>query len=133
MKKWIDLAAHLLLGLVFFVFGLNKFMNFLPQPEIDPAAGAFFGALADTGYFMTVLATVEVVAGAMLLARRFVPLALVLLAPVVVHILLFHLFLAPSGTPMAVVLVVLEAYLGFVVHRASFRSVLAAKPTSRLV
>ena len=129
MKKWIDLVAHLILGLIFFLFGLDKFLNFLPQPELEPAAGAFFGALAETGYFLKLLATVEVIAGTWLLMRRFVPLALVMLAPVVVNILFFHLFLSPAGLPIALVVVVLEAYLGFWVYRRNFGPVLAAKPS----
>ena len=70
---------------------------------------------------------VEVVAGLLLLIRKFAPLALVLLAPVVVHILLFHLFLAPDpvGTAIAVLVFVLEAYLGFVVYKDRFAPVLA--------
>lgn len=130
MKRWIDLAAHLVLGLVFFVFGLNGFLQFLPIPELPEAAGKLMGALAETGYFFPVLKLTEVVAGALLLIRRFVPLALVLLAPIVVQIFLFHAVLTPGveNLVLPVVLVALEAYLGFVVYRDSFRSVLAAKP-----
>lgn len=128
MRKWIDLGAQLILGLIFFVFGLNKFLHFMAPPELPADAGAFMGALVDSGYFFSMLAVVEIVGGALLLVRRFVPLALLLLAPVVVNILAFHLALAPSGLPIAVVLVALEGYLGFVVHRDSFRHVLAATP-----
>lgn len=128
MKKWIDLVAHLILGLIFFLFGLDKFLHYLPQPDLEPEAAAFFGALADTGYFSKLLATVEVIAGALLLMRRFVPLGLVMLAPVVVNILFFHLFLSPSGLPIAAVVVVLEAYLGFGVYRTNFGPVFAARP-----
>lgn len=128
MRKWTDLGAHVLLGLIFFVFGLNKFLHFMPPPELPAEAGAFMGALQDTGYFFPMLAIVEVVSGALLLARRFVPLALVLLAPVVVNILVFHLALAPSGLPIALVVVLLEAYLGLVTYRSSFGEVLAAQP-----
>ena len=130
MRKWIDLAAHVLLGLIFFVFGLNGFLEFLPMPPLPEPAGNFMGALAATGYFFPVLKLVEVVAGALLLARRFVPLALVLLAPVVVQIFLFHAILTPGveNLVLPLVIVALEAYLGFVVYKDSFRTVLAAKP-----
>ena len=76
------------------------------------------------------LKIVETVSGLLLLVRLFSPLALVLLAPVIVQILLFHLFLDPAGLPLAAVLVLLEAYLGFVVYRDAFKGVLAAKPQS---
>ena len=71
------------------------------------------------------LKVVEVVCGALLLAGRFVPLALALLAPVVVQILPFHIALEPVGTPMAVLLVLLTGYLGFVGYRSRCQSVLA--------
>ena len=102
MKAKIDMLAQALLGLVFFVFGLNGFFQFLPMPEMGEAAGAYFGGLAATGYFLPVLKIVETVCGLLLLLRLFSPLALVLLAPVVVQILLFHAFLDPAGLPMAI-------------------------------
>ena len=111
-------------GLIFFVFGLNGFLEFLPMPDMDGKAAAYMQALNETGFFFPVLKIVEILGGALLLVRRLSALALVLLAPVVVQILLFHLFLAPDGLPMAVVLVALEGYLGFVVHRAAFKGVL---------
>ena len=83
------------------------------------------GALAASGYCFPVLKVVEVVCGALLLAGRFVPLALVLLAPVVVQILPFQIALEPAGTPMAVLSVLLTGYLGFVGYRSSFQSVLS--------
>jgi uncharacterized membrane protein YphA (DoxX/SURF4 family) len=127
MLKYVDIAAHILLGLVFAVFGLGGLFHLFPQPELNQEAAMYMSGLVSTGYFMTLLKVVEAIGGILLLTRRWVPLALVLLAPVVVHIFLFHAFLAPEGLPMAVALVVLEAYLGFVVYRKSFKTVLAAK------
>ena len=109
---------------MFFVFGLNGFLNFLPMPELGGAAGEFFAGLGAAGYFFPVLKAVETVCGALLLIRRFVPLALVLLAPIVVQIFLFHAFLDAAGLPMAIVLIALQAYLGFGVHGAAFKGVL---------
>ena len=128
MKAKIDMVAQALLGLVFFVFGLNGFLQFLPMPEMGEAAGAYFQGLAGTGYFLPVLEVVEVVCGLLLLVRLFSPLALVLLAPVVVQILLFHIFLDPAGLPMAIVITLLEAYLGFGVYRDAFARFLQPKP-----
>jgi hypothetical protein len=127
MKSKIDIGVQILLGLIFFVFGLNGFLQFIPMPELPEKAGDFMRALAASGYFFPVLKTVETVAGLLLLVRRFSALALVLLAPVVVQIFLFHAFLEPTGLPLPIVIVLLEGYLGFFVYRASFARVLSKK------
>ncbi|AKT40515.1 hypothetical protein [Chondromyces crocatus] len=119
-------AARILLGLIFFVFGLNGFLNFLPpQPPPPEAAGAFLGGLASAGYMFPLIKGTEVLAGLALLGNRFVPLALTLLAPVIVNIAAFHVFLAP-GYAMVVALLGLELFLAWS-YRDSFRGVLAAK------
>ncbi len=105
------LGARILLGLVFVVFGLNGLFNFMPTPEMPPAAGAFVGAMMATGFLWPLLKVVEVVAGAMLLAGKWVPLALAMLAVPVVSILGFHLFLAPGGLVMGAAVFVLWALL----------------------
>jgi hypothetical protein len=92
-------------------------------PELPEPAGRFLGALAETGYLLYLVKGIEVVAGFLLLIRKFSALALLLLAPGVVNIFLFHAFLAPGGLPLAILVVLLEAYLGFVVHFDRFRSV----------
>ncbi len=131
MKPKIDIALQALLGLVFFVFGLNGFLNFLPAPEPSDEAAALLSGLLAAPYFFPVLKIVETVAGLLLLIRYFSALALVLLAPIVVRIFLFHAFLDPAGLMLAIVLVALEAYLGFVVYRETFRPVLSPKPVSQ--
>ena len=128
MRAKLDIAAHVILGLIFFVFGLNGFLNFLPMPELTGDAGSFFQGLMAAPYFLPLLKVVEVLAGVMLLFRRFVPLALILLAPIVVQIFMFHAMLAPEGLPLPIVIVLLEGYLGFNVYRDSFRTVLQARP-----
>ena len=98
--------ARVLLGLIFFVFGLNGFLNFIPQPpkESMPAGlVAFSEAMMKTGYLFQLIKGTEVLVGALLLLNRFVPLALTILAPVIVNIVAIHAFLAPSGVGMAVV------------------------------
>ena len=129
MKRFLPTAARLVLGVVFVVFGLNGFLGFLPQPPVPEAAGAFLGALAQAGYVFPLVKAIEVAAGLMLLSNRFVPFALVLLAPIVVNIVAFHFLLAP---PNALTLVVLfgEAYLGWA-YRAHFRSLFSreARPS----
>lgn len=117
-------GARILLGLIFFVFGLNGFLGFMPQPPQPPEAGAFLGALAATGYMFPLIKGTEVLAGALLLGNAFVPLALLLLAPIVVNIVAFHLALAPGGMAMVVALVALMAFLAWR-YRAAWRGVLA--------
>lgn len=118
--------ARTLLGLVFFVFGLNGFLNFMPMPPPPAPAGQLLGALAATGYMFPLIKGTEVVAGALLLANRRVPLALVLLAPVIVNIVAFHLFLAPGSYGMLALIVGLEVYLAWA-YRGSFAGVLQAR------
>lgn len=113
MKSKINIGLQAFLGLAFLVFGLNKFIGFLPPPELTEQAGAFFGALASTGYMITLVALVEIATGALLLARKFSALALVLLAPLSVNIVLFHLVLDPAGGVPAYVLAGLNLYLLF--------------------
>lgn len=121
-------AARIVLGLVFFVFGLNGFLHFLPQPPMPAAAAGFVGGLVSAPYFIPLLKGTEVLAGLALLSNRFVPLALTLLAPIIVQIALFHTFLAPSAG-MPLLLIATELYLARA-YRDAFRPMLRsdAKP-----
>jgi uncharacterized membrane protein YphA (DoxX/SURF4 family) len=105
--KIVTLIARLLLGLISVVFGLNGFLNFLNMgPPPSGLAGQFIGALALSHYYW-VVAALQVAGGALLLVNRFVPLALVLLGPVIVNIILYHVFLNASGAAFAIVVVIL--------------------------
>ncbi len=118
-------AARIVLGLIFFVFGLNGFLGFIPQPPMEGGAAAFMGALAATGYMFPLIKGTEVVAGLLLLGNRYVPLALVLLAPVVVNIVAFHTVLAPPN-PVTFMIVGLLGFLAWA-YRDSYQGVLSAK------
>ncbi len=120
------LVARLLLGLVFTVFGLNGFVHFIPNMQMPDRAMAFLAAMGATGYMLPLLFATQVVGGALLLVGRFVPLALALLAPVIVNIALFHAFLAPGGIPVAIVVVLLELFLAWT-HRDAFAPMLHAR------
>jgi len=99
--RFIFIAARLLLGLIFFVLGLNGFLFFIPAPaHIPGAAGAFSGAMF-TSHYMWFTSGVQVICGAMLLANQYVPLALVVLGAVLSNILVFHVTMLPSGLPLA--------------------------------
>ena len=105
--KIVTSIARLLLGVIFVVFGLNGFLNFINMgPMPSGLAGQFIGALALSHYFW-VVAALQVAGGALLLVNRYVPLALVLLGPVIVNIVLYHVFLNPSGAGLAIVVVIL--------------------------
>jgi putative oxidoreductase len=115
---WIPTVARLLLGAIFVVFGLNHFLHFIPMPPPEGDAAAFLGALGGSGYLMELVHVIEVVGGLALLGNRFVPLALAVLAPIIVNIVAFHIRYAPSGLPIAVLLLVLECYLAWAYRRA---------------
>jgi uncharacterized membrane protein YphA (DoxX/SURF4 family) len=120
--KIVVLIARLLLGLVFVVFGLNGFLNFLNMgPMPTGLAGQFIAALALSHYFW-VVAALQVIGGALLLVNRFVPLGLVLLGPVIVNIILYHVFLNPSGMLMALVVTILWLIV-FYAHRQYFSGI----------
>lgn len=126
ITRFVPTVARIALGLIFVVFGLNGFLGFLPHPEMPASANAFVGALATTGYMFPLIKGTEVLAGLALLGNRFVPLALVLLAPIVVNIVLFHALLAPGGLGIALAVLALELGLAYA-HRDAFRSVLVAR------
>jgi len=110
--KYVIVIVRVLLGLGFVVFGSNAFFKFMgPPPEMHGQAGAFVTALMSSGY-MYVVAVLQVLGGlCLLLGARFVPLGLTLLGPVIVNILLFHLFMEPKGLLMALVVSALSLFL----------------------
>lgn len=96
------LIARLLLGLIFVVFGLNAFLNFLSAGSMPSGlAGQFIIALV-MSHYVWVVAALQIAGGALLLANRFVPLGLVLLGPIIVNIILYHVFLDPTGIGLAI-------------------------------
>jgi putative oxidoreductase len=115
--KIATLIARILLGLLFLVFGLNGFLHFIPMAPPAGLAGQYMGALFLSHYLVAVF-LLQTIGGALLLANRFVPLALILLGPVLVNILLFHALMAPEGLPVALFATVLWAILFYAVRRA---------------
>ena len=107
------LAARIILGGGMVVFGLNGFLQFLPSPEMPVAGLEFLTALMRTGYFFPLLKFSEIIAGAMVLSGYLLPLGLLILAPILLQILLFHIFLAPGIELIAlpIVFVICELYL----------------------
>jgi len=109
--KYAIIIARVLLGLIFAVFGSNGFLHFIPMPPMQGQPGAFIGALVSSGYIYAI-ATLQVLGGLLLLiGGRFVPLGLTLLGPVIVNIVLYHIFLDTSGLPMAIIISILALFL----------------------
>ncbi len=105
--KVVSMVARILLGLMFLVFGLNKFFNFIPTgPLPGGAAGQFLGALVSTRFIM-VVGVFESVSGVLLLINRYVALALCLLAPVIVNVLLFGVLMSRQALPSGLVVTLL--------------------------
>ena len=123
--KILVIISRLLLGLMFLVFGLNGFLNFIPAPPPSGVAGQYFGALFISHYIVAVFA-LQIAAGVLLLVNRFVPLALAILAPILVNIALFHAFMSPSGFAPAIIAIALWGVL-FVRERGAFSGVFSAK------
>ena len=118
----LTLVARLLLGVLFLVFGLNGFLNFLSMgPPPSGLAGQFIGALFLSHYYW-VIAALQVVAGVLLIVGRYIPLALVLLGPIIVNILLYHIFLMPAGIVLAVVATLLW-FIVFYSYRQYFSGI----------
>ena len=126
--RFFPAIARILMGLPLFVFGLNAFFNFIPQPTtpMPDGAMAFAGALVKSGYMMQLIGATQLVVGACLLTNRFVPLALALFAPFIVNSIAFHTFLEPSGLVMSGVFLALELYLAWT-YRKAYAAMLAAR------
>jgi len=122
------LIARILLGLIFVVFGLNGFLNFIHQPPpTDPNAIHFFTGVASS-HFSYMFFAFQFVAGLLLLSGFFVPLALVILAAELVNILTYHITMDPGGILPGLVSLVLWIVI-FLGYRSAFTPLLAAKPT----
>jgi hypothetical protein len=119
------MVARILLGLAFTVFGLNFFLQFLPQHAPPPDAGTFLAALI-AGKILSIIKPIEIAAGIGLLANRFVPLALTLLAPIEIGILAYHGVFDPSGLPVVAILLALTIYLAWS-YRSAFAPLLRAR------
>ena len=123
-KSTVTLIGRLILGTIFLVMGLNGFLNFLPMPEISQAGMAYMGGLMSAVYFFPLLKIIEITAGVMLLTGNYMRLALILLAPITTHIVLFHFFLDPAGLVIGLVVFGLNLGLGLI-HLDKFQSTLS--------
>ena len=124
----VSTIARYLLGLLFTVFGLNGFFHFLPQPPpTNPLALQYFGAVSASHYLVLIF-LLQLLCGLLLLAGRFVPLALTILAGIITNILLYHVTMDPKGIGPGILVTILWL-LTFVEYRTSFRELLSATPS----
>jgi putative oxidoreductase len=119
------LIARILLGLIFLVFGLNVFFHFIPLQPMSGDVGTLMTLMFQHGWF-TFFGTLYIIGGILLLVGRYVPIGLVLLAPIIVNILLFHLTMAPSGIGPGLVCAVLEIFLIYA-YWPAFRGIFVAQ------
>jgi hypothetical protein len=118
--------VRILLGLGFLVFGLNGFLNFMPVPEDLPQDVVTVTAGLMLGGYMAVVAGTEIIVAVLLLTNCFVPLALALLAPIIVGILTFHIAIALATIGPGIVVLLMELYLAWA-YRGAFRPMLQAR------
>ena len=123
------LIARYLLGILFLTFGLNGFLHFIPQPPPPPGLALDYLMVMIKSHYMVLPFLLQIVGGVLLLSNRFVPLALVLLGPVIVNILMFHALMAPAGLPPGLVAALLWAVVFFRV-RGAFSGIFAVHPAA---
>ena len=125
----VSLVARYLLGLLFTIIGLNGFFHFLPMPPPANPLALQYLTVVTTSHYMVLIFLVQLIAGLLLLANRFVPLALTLLAGVLFNILLYHITMDPKGIGLGIFATILWL-LTFSAHRTHFRPILSPKPQS---
>lgn len=117
------IIVRTLMGLLFLFGAVTYFLNLFPPPSLQSAMKAFTEGLAASGYFFTLLKVTELVCGLALLVGRFVPLALVIISPIIVNIFFVHLCLDRTGLPVAIFLVLANIFLAYC-HRDAFKALL---------
>lgn len=119
--------VRVLVGLLFIFASITVLFNLFPQPELTGRTKIFMDGVIASGYLMTLIKVTELFCGLAFVSGYFVPLATVVIAPITINILLFHLFVAPEqGIPVAVFLVLANIFLAYY-NRDKFKPVLEAK------
>jgi len=113
MKNKILMGISILFGMMMVVMGINKFAHFMPMPPMPDEAGALMMAFASSGWLMPLIALAEIIGGALFIYPKTRALGAIVLFPVIVGILLFHVALAPSGLPMAIMLLAINLWIIF--------------------
>lgn len=125
MREKTNMGIRIILGLLLVVFGVNKFAQFMPFSPMPEPAVNFITSLVKTGYMMPAIAIIEIAVGLLLLANRYVALALLLLAPIAINIILFHLFLDLKGIAGGLVVFTAMIYLMYL-NKEKYQTLLQA-------
>ena len=120
------IIVRILVGLLFIVGSVAFFLKLGGEPQMNENMKTYFNGLTASIYFLPLLKITELVCGIALVSERFVPLALVILSPIIVNIFFVHTFLAPEGLPVAIFLVLANSFLGYA-YLDKFKPMLAAK------
>lgn|SRR5689334_10944529 len=131
VQQRIILGARVVLGLIFFIVGIIGLLNLAQIPTRTNAAYSFLQAMQSTGYLYKVVNGIEFLCGGALMVGFFVPLALVLLAPILLNILLYTMFLDPTGLPIAVVVLIIDLFLVYA-YRMTYVAIFQMKPEANL-
>ncbi len=124
MKEKVLMVFRILFGLMMVNSGLNKFLQYMPMPEMTPEAGALMGAFMESGYMFPLVAVVELIAGAMIISKRFNALGAVLMMPVTINIFFVHTVLDPAGFVMGAVLLALNVWF-LIANKEKFNALIA--------
>tara|TARA_B100000795_G_scaffold208901_1_gene162411 strand:- start:907 stop:1281 length:375 start_codon:yes stop_codon:yes gene_type:complete len=111
MKNKIFISVRILFALMMINSGLNKLFNFMPIPEMSAAAGDLMEAFSSSGYIIPLVAIVEVLAGALIITKKFNALGAALIMPVTINIFLIHIVLNPAGFVMGLVLLLINLWI----------------------
>ena len=115
-----------LMGLLFIFASITYLFKLYPQPELTGSVKIFSDGMEASGYLMVLVKVIELACGIAFVSGRFVTLAAVLIAPIIVNIFCFHAFLDPKGLPAAVFLVLGNSFLGYY-YRENYKTLFAAK------
>ncbi|VAW26727.1 hypothetical protein MNBD_BACTEROID04-421 [hydrothermal vent metagenome] len=111
MNSKLTMVLRVLLGLILVVFGANKFFGFIPNMEMPAAAGNLMSAMMESGYMFKLVGVTEIIVGLLLLIKKWVPFALIVLAPISLNMIFFHIFLAPAGIAPAAIVAIINILL----------------------
>jgi hypothetical protein len=120
------MIARYLMGLGFVIFGMNGFLHFLPEPPMAPSLALDYVKVMSDSHYMLPVFVFQLIGGILLLINRFVPLALTILAPILMNILIFHITMQPAGLPLALIFVMFWFLLFFTV-KSAFAGILESR------
>lgn len=123
------IIVRTLMGLLFLFASISVLFNLIPKPELTGAVKTFNEGMDAAPYFMKLLKVTELLCGLAFVTGYFVPLATIVIAPIIIHIFLFHLFLDTTGLPVAIFLVLANIFVAYF-YRDAYKPLLTAKPLS---